>query len=255
MRAQEAGSGLSSSGAFPGQVWAQVPHGQNLLIGLRHGHSTLAWAISRRGSRGVNDFLCFSEADQSGGVMQTAWNNMIRLALQRKPLTAREMPRDGETQWDAEVVAAPVTLRFSARILRGCIHNSGTGYPERDRKERTQRVFGRSTVKQDYCQRQGKTREAQWPPITSCPCSSEGLLYPSGTYNGFTNSGPNHSYLEFDHMGLSWNLKWKTCTYTYRHWYLCVWRWKGGRKAAGGEMVISLLEKTGGAEETSNNTW
>lgn len=143
------------------------------------------------------------------GVMQTAWNNMIHLALQRKPLTAREMPRDGETQWDAEVVAAPVTLRFSARILRGCIHNSGTGYPERDRKERTQRVFGRSTVKQDYCQRQGKTWEAQWPPITSCPCSSEGLLYPSGTYNGFTNSGPNHSYLfEFDHMGLSWNLKW-----------------------------------------------
>ena len=100
MRGQEAGSGLSSSGAFPGQVWVQVPCGPNLLIGLRRGHSTLAWAISRRGSRGVNDFLCFSEADQGGGQCrqhETTWFTLPCRGSHSQPERCQEMRRPSET--------------------------------------------------------------------------------------------------------------------------------------------------------------
>ena len=167
------------------------------------------------------------------------------------------MLRDGEIWWDAEMVAArsspsnlepgvsaPVTLRFSAWIPRCCIHTPGTGYPERDWQESTQRIFGRSTVKQDYCQRQAKIQEAQRPPITSCSCSSKGLLHPAGTYRRFTNSGPI-SHLEFDLMGLELEVISMSIYNTYRHLYLCVWRWKGGRKdGLQAEMVTSRLGKT-----------
>ena len=110
----------------------------------RQRHSKLAWAISRRGSRGV----IFR-----GG--ETAWNNMICLALQRKPLTAKEMlrmRRPGEVLgwWQRDPpwlpnlepsVWAPITLRFSAPAV-WCVHTPGIGYPERGWHQRTQWIFG-----------------------------------------------------------------------------------------------------------------
>lgn len=212
MRGQTAGSGLPSTGAFPHQVWAQVPGGTRTFSQGQDTTQQVGLSNPQTWGAGTEWYSRLFRGRQWGRWPETTWFILACRESHSQPEIQNE-----ETGWDTEMVA--VIVPSSHNLEPGAyqhLHSkdfwtnpqvahsySGTvvlreANSKGPRGFLTSMLWSRTTAKDQG--RPGKRGDLQEPPTPAPPQAPP----PLGTCSEFTSSGLNHTYPDFDGMGLFW---------------------------------------------------